>query len=210
MDEDGNHVFDFSRDRKKEHPERWLEGIKGAAHADAYSGYDAFFAQEDVTELACWAHTRRYVKDAEDSDPELAKEILSRIGDIFFVESAAKSAGLTGDARRAFRQEKAMPILMDLRALLDLHALSVLPKSAMGKAITYALNQWDALLAYTEDGRFEIENNRAERALRPIAAGRKSWQFFLTEGGGENATVVFSLLATGATGQYSRRRWHRA
>ena len=196
VDQDGNHVFDFSRDRKKEHPERWLEGFKGAAHADAYSGYDAFFAQEDVTEIACWAHTRRYFTDAEDSEPELTKEILSRIRDLFFVESASKEAGLTGDARRAFRQEKAMPILMDIRAQLDLHAPSVLPKSTMGKAISYALNQWDALMAYTTDGRFEIENNTAERALRPIAAGRKSWQFFLTEGGGENAAVIFSLIAT--------------
>ena len=196
VDQNGNHVFDFSRDRKKEHPERWLEGFKGAAHADAYSGYDAFFAQEEVTEIACWAHARRYFTDAEDSEPELAKEILSRIRGLFFVERAAKEAGLTGDARRAFRKEKAMPILMDLRAQLDLHAPSVLPKSTLGKAISYALNQWDALLAYTEDGRFEIENNTAERALRPIAAGRKSWQFFLTEGGGENAAVIFSLIAT--------------
>ena len=149
-----------------------------------------------MTEIACWAHTRRYFTDAEDSEPELTKEILSRIRDLFFVESASKEAGLTGDARRAFRQEKAMPILMDIRAQLDLHAPSVLPKSTMGKAISYALNQWDALMAYTTDGRFEIENNTAERALRPIAAGRKSWQFFLTEGGGENAAVIFSLIAT--------------
>jgi len=196
VDKDGNHVFDFSRDRKKEHPERWLEGFKGAAHADAYSGYDAFFAQDEVIEIACWAHTRRYFKEAELTEPDLAAEILSRIRDLFFIEDAAKEAGLNSEARCAFRQEKALPILRDLRALLDLSEPSVLPKSSMGKAISYALNQWDALLAYTTDGRFEIENNTAERALRPIAAGRKGWQFFLNEGGGENAAILFSLITT--------------
>ena len=196
VDKDGNHVFDFSRDRKKEHPERWLEGFKGAAHADAYPGYDAFFAQDEVIEIACWAHTRRYFKEAELTEPDLAAEVLSRIRDLFFIEDAAKEAGLNGEARCAFRQEKALPILRDLRALLDLSEPSVLPKSSMGKAISYALNQWDALLAYTTDGRFEIENNTAERALRPIAAGRKGWQFFLNEGGGENAAILFSLITT--------------
>ena len=196
VDRDGNHVFDFSRDRKKEHPKKWLEGFIGAAHADAYSGYDAFFEQDGVTEIGCWAHARRYFKKAEDVEPELAAEILSRIRDLFFIESAAKEAGLDDDARRAFRQEKALPILGDLRARLDLAAPAVLPKSSMGKAITYALNQWDALTAYTEDGRCEIDNNAAERALRPIAAGRKGWQFFLNEGGGENAAIIFSLIAT--------------
>ena len=196
VDKDGNHVFDFSRDRKKEHPERWLEGFKGAAHADAYPGYDAFFAQDEVIEIACWAHARRYFKEAELTEPDLAEEILSRIRDLFFIEDAAKEAGLNDEARCAFRQEKALPILQDLRALLDLAEPSVLPKSSMGKAISYALNQWDALLAYTTDGRFEIENNTAERALRPIAAGRKGWQFFLNEGGGENAAILFSLITT--------------
>jgi transposase len=196
VDKDGNHVFDFSRDRKKEHPEQWLEGFQGAAHADAYSGYDAFFAQDGVTEIACWAHARRYFKEAKLTEPELAAEILSRIRDLFFVEDAAKEAGLDEMALCAFRQEKALPILTDLRALLDLSAPSVLPRSTMGKAISYALNQWDALLVYTTDGRFAIDNNTAERALRPIAAGRKGWQFFLNEGGGENAAVLFSLIST--------------
>ena len=196
VDREGNHVFDFSRDRKKEHPEEWLSGFKGAAHADAYPGYDAFFNQDDVTEIACWAHARRYFREAELTEPDLAEEILSRIRDLFFVESAAKEAKLEDEARLAFRQEKALPILEDLRALLALSQPSVLPKSSMGKAIGYVLNQWTALMAYTTDGRFEIDNNTAERALRPIAAGRKGWQFFLNEGGGENAAILFSLITT--------------
>lgn len=196
VDREGNHVFDFSRDRKKEHPEKWLLGFKGAAHADAYPGYDEFFNQDNVTEIACWAHARRYFREAELTEPGLAEEILSRIRDLFLVESAAKKANLDDEARLAFRQEKALPILGDLRALLALSAPSVLPKSSMGKAIGYALNQWEALMAYTTDGRFEIENNTAERALRPIAAGRKGWQFFLNEGGGENAAILFSLITT--------------
>ncbi|MEM7518710.1 MAG: transposase [Planctomycetota bacterium] len=146
--------------------------------------------------LGCSSHARRYFKDAEDFDPDITAEILSRIRDLFAVESAAKEAKLDDDARRGFRQEKATPILRDLRALLDQHEISVLPKSTLGKAIRYALNQWEALTAYLDDGRCEIENNTAERALRPIAAGRKGWMFFLNEGGGENAAVIFSLIET--------------
>ena len=149
-----------------------------------------------MTEIACWAHARRYFREAELTEPDLAEEILSRIRDLFFVESAAKEAKLEDEARLAFRQEKALPILEDLRALLALSQPSVLPKSSMGKAIGYVLNQWTALMAYTTDGRFEIDNKTAERALRPIAAGRKGWQFFLNEGGGENAAILFSLITT--------------
>ncbi|MEM8709681.1 MAG: IS66 family transposase [Planctomycetota bacterium] len=196
VDRVGNHAFDFTRDRKNEHPENWLDGFKGAMHADAYSGYDTIFESGEVTEIGCWAHARRYFKDAEDFDPDITAEILSRIRDLFAVESAAKEAELNDDARRDFRQERARPVLRDLRALLDKHEISVLPKSTLGKAIRYALNQWTALTAYVDDGRCEIENNTAERALRPIAAGRKGWMFFLNEGGGENAAVIFSLIET--------------
>jgi hypothetical protein len=196
VDREGNHAFDFTRDRKMEHPRRWLDGFKGAMHADAYSGYDSIFESKNVTEIACWAHARRYFKEAEDFDPDIAAEILSRIRDLFAIESAAKEAGLDDNARRDFRREKATPILRDIRARLDQHEVSVLPKSTLGKAIRYALNQWTALEAYVDDGRCEIENNTAERALRPIAAGRKGWMFFLNEGGGENAAVVFSLIET--------------
>lgn len=196
VDRAGNHAFEFTRDRKKEHAESWLDGFKGAMHADAYSGYDTIFESGDVTEIACWAHARRYFKDAVDFDPDIAAAILSRIRDLFAIETAAKAVGLDDDARREFRREKATPILRDLRAQLDLHEASALPKSTLGKAIRYALNQWTALTAYVDDGRCEIENNTAERALRPIAAGRKGWMFFLNEGGGENAAVIFSLIET--------------
>ena len=196
VDRDGNHAFEFTRDRKKKHAESWLDGFEGAMHADAYSGYDTIFESGDVTEIGCWAHARRYFKEAEDFDPDIAAETLSRIRDLFAIETAAKTANLDDDARRKFRQEKALPILKDLRARLDLHEASVLPKSTLGKAIRYALNQWTALIAYTNDGRCEIENNAAERALRPIAAGRKGWMFFLNEGGGEKAAVIFSLIET--------------
>lgn len=196
LDKAGNHVYDFTRDRKAERATTWLDQYRGFIHADAYSGYDALFESEDVTEVACWAHCRRYFKNAEDSEPDLAATILSQIRDLYLIERAAKDAELGPDAVAAFRREKAMPILKDLRAQLDLAEASALPKSPMGKAIRYALNQWDALQTYLSDGRLEIDNNAAERAMRPIAVGRKGWMFFLNEGGGENAAVLFSLITT--------------
>jgi len=138
VDREGNHAFDFTRDRKMQQPKSWLDGFKGAMHADAYSGYDSIFESKDVTEIACWAHARRYFKEAEGFDPDIAAEILSRIRDLFAIESAAKEAGLDDDARRDFRREKATPILRDIRARLDRHEVSVLPKSTLGKAIRYA------------------------------------------------------------------------
>ena len=194
LDKEGRHAYDFTPDRKKDGPHDWLQGYTGFIHADAYTGYDGIFVPDGAKEVACWAHARRYFEKAESTEPELAAEILSRIRDLYKIEAVAKQEELNPTQLKAFRQDKAIPVLEDLRARIAELETSVLPKSPMGKAITYALNQWNALMVYTTDGRLEIDNNAAERALRPIAVGRKNWMFFQREGGGKNAAVLFSLL----------------
>jgi transposase len=196
LDRAGNHVYDFTDSRRNEGPRAWLADFKGFIHADAYPGYDEIFASEQVTEVACMAHTRRKFIDAESSEPVLAAEILSRIRELYLIEAFAKENGFDDEQRRALRQEKALPILEELRIHLELVGAQVLPQGPMGKAVGYAQRQWDALNVYATDGRLSIDNNAAERALRDIAVGRKNWLFFQSESGGRTAAIILSLLKT--------------
>jgi transposase len=134
--------------------------------------------------------------DAEKSDPDVAAEILARIRMIYAIETRARESGLTADETKALREEHAAPLFEELRARLFVLEASALPKSPTGKAVAYALNQWDDLLVYLTDGRLEIDNNAAERAMRPLGIGRKNWLFFLNDNGAEAAMVLLSLLRT--------------
>ncbi len=123
------------------------------------------------------------------------KEAIDRIRVLFKVDDAA--AELSDEDRARFRQEHAGPLLEELRAWLHLTRTQVLPKSPMGQAITYMQNQWVALTEYLKDGRLEMTNNAAERAVKPFAIGRRNWLFFQREGGGKTASVLMTLLMTG-------------
>lgn len=194
LDRDGRHAYDFSDSRKAEHPLTVLSGYRGAVHADAFPGYDRLFVPGGATEVACWAHTRRKFVEAESTESKLAADAIARIGELYGVEKAAKDLG--DDARRVLRQEHALPIADELFAWMASVQASVLPKSPMGEALAYALKLEPALRRYLGDGRLSIDNNAAERALRAVAVGRKNWLFFQTDGGGETAIVLLSLVAT--------------
>lgn len=196
LDREGRHAYDFTESRSQDGPLKWLTGFKGYMHADAYPGYDKAFVPDGAIEVACWAHTRRKFIEAESSEPDLAAEILSRIRDLYAIERTAKDAGMGDGERGGLRQEKAMPILESLRARLAVLEGRALPRSPMGKAVGYAQRQWAALCTYVTDGRLEIDNNAAERALRGFAVGRKNWMFFQREGGGRTAAILASLLRT--------------
>src|SRR6185369_16281431 len=183
-------------------PEQVLAGFAGFLQADAYGGYDQLYVPRGATEVACWAHARRKFVDAESSDPTLAKQALDRIGALYGVESELKARAeaeqrlLNAEEILTARVQKSIPQLDVVRAWLELTETKVLPKSPMAEAIRYCLNQWQALVRYTSDGRLHIDNNLAERALRPFAVGRKNWLFFQTEGGGKTAAILASLLQT--------------
>jgi transposase len=198
LDKLGRHFYDFTDSRSRAGPERILKDFSGFMHADALGNYDIFYQSGLVTEVACWAHARRKFKDAMASDPKLAEEALELIGELYQVEKAARSQGLDAEGLRALRQQHSVPVLERIHAWLGVTEALVLPKSPMAKAVRYALNQWDALKVYTTDGRLEIDNNAAERALRPIAVGRKNWLFFQSQGGGKTAAIMMSLIQTAA------------
>ena len=176
-DLEGRQVFDFTESRSRDGPARLLGDYTGYVIADAYPGYDAFFGPGKATEVACWAHTRRYFVRAETTDPKLADEAIARIKELYEVERAAKRAELDPLAVLELRRSRSVPLLARLQEWLIVKRMEVLDKSPMAKAIDYALGNWKALSRYCEDGRLPIDNNAAERSLRAVAVGRKNWNF---------------------------------
>ena len=187
-------VFDYTANRRRDGPVAFLKGWKGYLQADAFSGYDCIFASRDAIEVACMAHARRKFDEALPTDREVASEAMALIGKLYDLERGWKE--LSDDERKAGRQEHALPLLNRFKSWLDAARGRVLPKSPAGKAIGYALKNWQALCRYTEHGELEIDNNAAERALRAVAIGRKNWLFFGSHTGGQAAAVFFSLIAS--------------
>ena len=193
-DKEGRHFYDFTDSRSREGPDLILAEFRGYLQADAYSVYDKLFESADVIEVACWAHVRRKFEKAHDSDPTLSDKALELIGDLYAIEKVAREKELPPEGVAELRQKYAVPALEKIHAWLGAAEAQVLPKSPMGEAIGYAVRQWKALTVYTTDGRLEIDNNRAERAMKPIAVGRKNWLFVLNEGGGKTAAIMMSLI----------------
>lgn len=195
-DTEGRIVYDFTASRSRDGPVAFFGDYAGYVQADAYSGYDVLFTDSRRIEVGCMAHARRYFVEAQPTSPELAGAALERIARLYAIERQAKQAGLGAAAITALRQEQAVPVLTELRAWLESIRPTLLPKEPMATAVGYALAQWRALGRYTEDGRIPIDNNGAERALRPLAVGRKNWLFVGHEEAGQQGAVLFSLVAT--------------
>jgi transposase len=188
-------VYDFTANRTRDGPAQFLRNYAGYLQADAFSGYDGIYTGSDgqIVEVACWAHARRKFFEARSSCPAEAALILEIIRRLYEVEDRARP--LDDAARRALRQAEAVPSLERLRTELDRLSIKLLPKSALAEAVGYALNQWQALCRYTEDGRLTIDNNVSERRLRQQAIGRKNWMFLGSEQAGPRATVLCTIIA---------------
>lgn len=187
-------VFDYTPDRSRDGPQRFLSGYKGYLQADAYAGYDVVYAGQEVVEVACWAHARRKFFDAMKSDAARTRIALAYIRSLYAVEKRGRD--LDEAARRDLRLAEAKPQLDAFKVWLDAEAQKVLPKSPIGEAISYTLAQWLALTRYLEDGLLEPDNNRAERALRRVAIGRKNWMFAGSDEGGRRAAIIYTLIAS--------------
>ncbi len=190
-------LYDYSPTREGEAPRTFLETYGGYLQADAYSGYDQLFKPDRtprIQEVGCWMHARRYFYEASLKDKGLPLEALAMIRELFRFEKAATD--FSPDQRLALRREKAVPVLDTMKTWMEKHRHTVLPKSPLGKALTYVTNQWDALCRYTEDGRLDIDNGRSERMLRLIAVGRKNWLFAGNDAGGRRAAGMYSLVGT--------------
>jgi len=194
-DEHPYSVYDFTMSRRRDGPQTFLQNFRGYLHADAYAGYDAIYlgSSQGIVEVACWAHARRKFFDARHSYPREAQQVLGWIQQLYDIEDRARS--LPSTARLELRRLEAEPVLVKLETYLAWLARTVLPKSALAKAVNYARNQWDALRCYTTDGRLTIDNNTSERTLRPQAIGRKNWLFLGSENAGTRAAVLYTILA---------------
>jgi transposase len=188
-------IYDYTATRGRDGPAKFLNGYQGYLQADAYCVYDAFFKPaRGLTEVGCMMHARRYFFKALDTDQQRMGRVLYLIARLYGVEDRAK--GLTGEQRLELRKRLSAPVVEKLRQYLLSIREEVLPKSPAAKAVRYALNQWQALTRFLEDGDLEIDNGATERANRDIAIGRGNWTFFGSDNGGKTAAVLLSFIAT--------------
>ena len=187
--------FAYSPDRRGEHPQRHLENFTGILQADGYAGYSKIYDGGLVVEAACMAHARRRFFDLyELHKSPLAAEALDRIGELYAIEKEIR--GRLPDERRAVRRERSRPLLDAMRPWLEQTLRTLSQKSEAAKAIRYALGRWEALGRYCDDGRIEIDNNAAERAMRCVAIGRRNYLFAGSDAGGERAAALYSLIGS--------------
>ncbi len=187
--------YHYSPDRKGLHPQDHLKHFKGILQADGYAGYGSLYQDGQVTEAACWAHARRKFYDLyATSKSPLAAEAIGRIGVLYAVEREIR--GQRPEARLMVRQARSVAVLEALRAWLDTTLVQVSAKSDLGGAIKYALVRWEALTLFSRDGRVEIDNNSAERSIRPVVLGRRNYMFAGSDAGGQRAAIIYSLIGT--------------
>jgi hypothetical protein len=188
-------LFDYTPTRGRDGPAKFLEGYRGYLQADAYSVYDAFFKDaRGLVEVGCWMHARRYFFKALEYDQPHMGPALHLIGRLYAVEERARE--FTPGERLALRQRLSVPVMEKLRGYLEKIRGEMLPKSPAARAVRYALNQWDALRRFLQDGDLEIDNGASERANRGVAVGRGNWTFFGSDRGGRTAAVLLSFIAT--------------
>jgi hypothetical protein len=191
----GGVVYDATEDRCRDGPLNFLRDFRGYLQCDAYAGYDELFrTRPHVVEVGCWAHARRKFVEAEKTHAALAHEAVARIQQLYAVEHEAKDLDAT--QRAALRQQKSQPLLDALKTWLDHTRVDIVPKTPIAEAFTYALNQWTALNVYITHGDLAIDNNAAERAIKPLAIGRKNWLFFGSDHGGQTLATLASFTAT--------------
>jgi transposase len=209
--------FAYSPDRKGAHPQQHLDSFNGILQADGYAGYERLYQARDVkgqaliVEAACWAHARRKFFDLHALKPQgvqggggggsggggeasIAAEALTRIGALYAIEQLIR--GKPPDERSRIRQLQSRPKLDELKQFFERTLAQVSRKSDLAAAIGYALTRWTALTRFVDDGRIEIDNNAAERALRCVALGRKNFLFAGSDAGGERAAAIYSLIGT--------------
>jgi transposase len=187
-------VYHEGRDRAA--PNSMFAQFDGYLQTDGYAGYHEIVKNNQLTSVGCFAHARRKFVEAQKNDPTRADEMLTYIKQLYKIERQAREQGLDRDGRFELREESALPVLDSIKSWLDVNCKQVLPESAIGKAITYMLNQWSRLERYTENGFLEIDNNLMENQIRPIALGRKNYLFAGSHEGGKRLAMMYSLIGT--------------
>jgi transposase len=188
-------VYLYSPDRRAERPAGHLARFKGIVQVDGYPGFERLPAGGHIQLAACWAHARRkFYEVHQATGSPVAAEALRRIAELYAIEATIR--GQAAQARQATRRIKSLPLVEAMKVWLEVELNRVPPRGGVADAIRYALTRWGALCRFLDDGRIELDNNTVERAIRPIALGRKNHLFAGSDGGAARWAIVASLLAT--------------
>jgi transposase len=203
-------VLYYSPNREGCHPQRQLATWAGIMQVDAYSGYNALYAEGrqpgPIIEAACWAHGRRKLFDlARLRKMPIAIEAVRRIDELFAIERGIN--GVRPDQRLGVRRERSKPLIEELERWLRSERRKLSSKNPLAKAIDYSLKRWSTFTRFLDDGRICMTNNAAERAVRGIAVGRKNWTFCGSDTGGERAAVIFTLIETAKLCDVDPKAW---
>lgn len=198
--------YKFTIDRKGHHPVDHLADYKGWVHADDYAGFNGVFGEGRASEMACMAHVRRKFVDVQQSQGSaMAEEAIRRMAKLYAVEKEAK--GKSPEARVALRREKAKSEFDDLEAWLHLQLPKISGKTPLAKAFRHAFSRMPKVRPYLENGFLELTNNSAERAMKPVAIGRKNWTFAGSEGGGKAMAIAYTLIETAKMNDVDPQAW---
>jgi transposase len=204
-------IYDYDPSRSGTVPTRLLLGYQGYLMTDGYKGYNALARTEGIEHLVCWVHVRRKFIEATRVQPKgkkgRADEAVALIGKLYGIEKDCKDA--SDSERFLARQQRSVPALAKLREWLDKTRPAVVPKSALGKALSYMHDYWAKLIRYVERGDLPIDNNRVENSIRPFVIGRKAWLFSDTPAGANASAVIYSLLQTAKANGHEPYAWLR-
>lgn len=191
-------VYQYHASRSHQIPFNFFVDFKGWLHADCYKAYVTLGQLEHIAHVACWAHARRYFIDVAKTTKKegLAHQVVKLIGKLYLLERELKDKNASPEAIFKSREQESTPILTEIKKLLDDAQFKVPPKSPLGTAVFYAINHWKALNIYLQDGRLEIDNNKAERSIKPFVIGRKNWLFHGNDVGAHAGSILFSLIET--------------
>ena len=189
-------LFKYHPGRGQEAPKAVLDNFSGTLQTDGYQAYKNMETNGNIIHLACMAHARRYFDKALKNDQKRAEQVLKLMQALYEIERKAREREISFETRYRYRRLYAKPVLQELEEWLIENQLKVTPQSAIGKAIAYTKNLWPKLKAYINDGRYEVDNNLIENAIRPLALGRKNYLFAGSHKAAQHAAMFYSFFAT--------------
>ena len=202
-------LFDYRPGRGREGAKEILKDFKGHLQTDGYGVYDDFDKRPGITLMHCMAHARRKFSESLDSDGPRAKYVLEKMQLLYAVERRIRDEVLSSDEIVTLRQLESVPVLQELKEWMLVELGKVLPKSPIGQLIAYSLQRWDKLSIYTTDAHLQIDNNPVERAIRPIAIGRKNYLFAGSHDAAQRAAMIYSLFSTCTLHDINPYNWLR-
>ena len=200
-------IFNYQKGRGEKAPESMLKNFKGYLQTDGYAVYNKYGKKEGITHIACMAHARRYFDKALTNDKEKAEYVLLKIQELYKIEESAKTNKLDFEQTKELRLDQALPVFNELGEFLFDNLNTTLPKSPIGKAISYMLARWTSLMTYMYDGALNIDNNLVENSIRPTAIGRKNYLFAGSHSGAEKAAMFYTFFGTCKINNVNPYKW---